>query len=387
MSRPSEWRVESEDRLRRHVGAAAPITREKVKPALDIDLRRFIEASPYVCVGTVDREGRCDVSPRGDEPGFVRILDDHTLVVPERPGNRLADTLTNLLETPAIGMLFLVPGSPESLRVNGTAEIHDGPPDLLESMAAAIGCPSAIVVHITDAYMHCGAPAPLAHLGPVDGVDQPSPRPHPHQHVRTLPNGRARTSSTPTTTTSSEATSRSGRGSGSTARPATKSLTHAVAGPKRASYARSSPGPASFAGSVAPLRPARLRAGEADRTDERDERDERAEQGELVLALRRRTPRSGTRIGDDQPTPRARAASAALDAADVERGETDEGEPEARRRRGSPSPPRCVPRRPSTRPAGGGSARTRRAPATYPTPTSNAATMVQPRRRAACRRP
>lgn len=61
-----EWRVESAERLRRHLGEAAPITREKVKPALDVDLRRFIEASPYVCVGTVDREGRCDVSPRAD---------------------------------------------------------------------------------------------------------------------------------------------------------------------------------------------------------------------------------------------------------------------------------------------------------------------------------
>src|SRR5262245_47050700 len=131
-----EWRVQTEERLRTHLGAAAPITREKVKPALDADLRRWIEASPYVCVGTVDREGRCDVSPRGDEPGFVRILDLQTLVIPERPGNRLADTLTNVLETGAIGMLFLVPGCPETLRVNGTAEIHDGPPELLASMGA-----------------------------------------------------------------------------------------------------------------------------------------------------------------------------------------------------------------------------------------------------------
>jgi uncharacterized protein len=160
MSGHREWRVDTEDRLRRHLGEAAPVTREKVKPALDVDLRRFIEASPYVCVGTVDREGRCDVSPRGDTPGFVRIVDDHTLVLPERPGNRLADTLTNLLETHAIGMLFLVPGSPESLRVNGTAEIHDGPPVLLESMAARGRVPKlAIMVHITDAYMHCGRAA------------------------------------------------------------------------------------------------------------------------------------------------------------------------------------------------------------------------------------
>jgi PPOX class probable FMN-dependent enzyme len=155
-----EWRVETEDRLREHIGAVAPVTREKVKPALDTDLRRWIESSPYVCVATVDGQGRCDVSPRGDEPGFVRILDDHTLVLPERPGNRIADTLTNILETGAIGMLFIVPGCPETLRVNGTAEIHDGPPELLEAMAARGRVPKlVIVVHITDTYMHCGRAA------------------------------------------------------------------------------------------------------------------------------------------------------------------------------------------------------------------------------------
>jgi PPOX class probable FMN-dependent enzyme len=169
--------VETEARLREHLGEAASITRQKVKPALDADLRRWVEASPYVCVATVDREGRCDVSPRGDDPGFVRILDDHTLVLPERPGNRLADTLTNLLETPAIGMLFLVPGCPETLRVNGTAEIHDGPPELLESMAARGRVPKlAIIVHVTDAYMHCGRAASRSRLWDPT-MEWTSPRP------------------------------------------------------------------------------------------------------------------------------------------------------------------------------------------------------------------
>jgi PPOX class probable FMN-dependent enzyme len=169
--------VETEARLREHIGEAAPITREKVKPALDADLRRWVEASPYVCVATVDRAGRCDVSPRGDDPGFVRILDDHTLVLPERPGNRLADTLTNLLDTPAIGMLFLVPGCPETLRVNGTAEIHDGPTELLESMAARGRVPKlAIVVHVTDAYMHCGRAASRSRIWDPT-MEWTSPRP------------------------------------------------------------------------------------------------------------------------------------------------------------------------------------------------------------------
>jgi PPOX class probable FMN-dependent enzyme len=169
--------VETEARLREHLGEAASITRAKVKPALDADLRRWVEASPYVCVATVDRAGRCDVSPRGDDPGFVRILDDHTLVLPERPGNRLADTLTNLLDTPAIGMLFLVPGCPETLRVNGTAEIHDGPTELLESMAARGRVPKlAIVVHVTDAYMHCGRAASRSRIWDPT-MEWTSPRP------------------------------------------------------------------------------------------------------------------------------------------------------------------------------------------------------------------
>jgi PPOX class probable FMN-dependent enzyme len=169
--------VQSEARLREHIGDVAPITREKVKPALDADLRRWIEASPYVCIGTVDREGRLDVSPRGDEPGFVQILDEHTLAFPERPGNRLADTLTNLLETPSIGMLFLVPGCPETLRVNGTAEIHDGPPQLLESMSARGRVPKlAVVVRITDTYMHCGRAASRSRIWDPS-MEWTSPRP------------------------------------------------------------------------------------------------------------------------------------------------------------------------------------------------------------------
>jgi PPOX class probable FMN-dependent enzyme len=177
MGDETRWRVRSEEHLREHIGLVPPVTRDKVKPALDADLRRFVAASPYVCLGTVDAEGRCDVSPRGDDPGFVKVLDDHTLVLPERPGNRLADTLTNLLQTPAIGMLFLVPGSPESLRVNGVAEIHDGPPELLAAMAARRRVPKlAIVVHITDAYMHCGRAAQRSRIWDRS-VEWTDPRP------------------------------------------------------------------------------------------------------------------------------------------------------------------------------------------------------------------
>ena len=81
--------------------------------------RQFIERSPFVCVATADPDGGLDVSPRGDPPGFVRILDERTLLLPERPGNRLADTLRNLLRDPRIALLFVIPGVGDTFRVNG----------------------------------------------------------------------------------------------------------------------------------------------------------------------------------------------------------------------------------------------------------------------------
>jgi PPOX class probable FMN-dependent enzyme len=156
----TSWLVTSEHRLRKTVGELPARTRDKVKPALDEHSKRFIAASPYVCVGTADGQGRMDVSPRGDEVGFVRVLDSSTIVIPERPGNRLADTLTNLLKHPVIGLLFLIPGSPETLRINGRARVQDGPPDLLDSMAARGRVPKlAIVVDIDEVFVHCGRAA------------------------------------------------------------------------------------------------------------------------------------------------------------------------------------------------------------------------------------
>jgi PPOX class probable FMN-dependent enzyme len=154
------WLVTSEDRLRKTVGELPPRTRDKVKAALDEHSKRFVAASPYVCVGTADGQGRMDVSPRGDEVGFVKVLDSSTVVIPERPGNRLADTLTNLMKHPFIGLLFLIPGSPETLRINGRARVQDGPPELLDSMAARGRVPKlAIIVDIDEVFVHCGRAA------------------------------------------------------------------------------------------------------------------------------------------------------------------------------------------------------------------------------------
>src|ERR1700680_2814434 len=94
-----------------------------VFPQLDRHHRAFIALSPFVVVASADRQGAPDVSPRGDLPGFVAVLDDRTLMIPDRPGKKKLLTMTNILENPAISLIFFVPGRTESLRVNGRAEI------------------------------------------------------------------------------------------------------------------------------------------------------------------------------------------------------------------------------------------------------------------------
>ena len=97
--------------LRKLIGEPLPLVVSKIADRLYPETRPFIEKSPFVCVASADVEGRCDVSPRGDPPGFVRILDDQTLFVPERPGNKIADTLRNVIATGRVGLLFVIPGS------------------------------------------------------------------------------------------------------------------------------------------------------------------------------------------------------------------------------------------------------------------------------------
>ncbi len=137
------------------VGEPSELVRLKVRPQLDQHCRAFIARSPFLALGTVDAKGNADVSPRGDPPGFVRVLDSTTLAIPERPGNKLADSLSNILETGSVGLLFLIPGIEETLRVNGRGSVTDDP-ELLASMAVDGKQPKlAIVVRVQEAYLHC----------------------------------------------------------------------------------------------------------------------------------------------------------------------------------------------------------------------------------------
>ena len=148
-------RITSIEQLREQVGAPRPRSLEKQLAALDRHCRAFIGRSPFMLLGTSGPDGRCDVSPKGDGPGFVHVLDDHTLAIPDRPGNKRFDSLQNILSNGHVGLLFIVPGIDETLRVNGTAELIQDP-ELLGSLAVDGKEPLlAIVVHVEEAYIHC----------------------------------------------------------------------------------------------------------------------------------------------------------------------------------------------------------------------------------------
>jgi uncharacterized protein len=136
-------------------GSPNDVVVSKISDRLNELTRQFVERSPFVCVATKMPEGGIDVSPRGDPPGFVRILGERELLIPERPGNRIADTLTNLLADPSIGLLFLIPGVGDSFRVNGRGVITDDQ-ELLAPSAVERSVPKlGIVVSIDEAYTQC----------------------------------------------------------------------------------------------------------------------------------------------------------------------------------------------------------------------------------------
>lgn len=148
-------RIQSEEELRAIIGEPTELVQAKLADRLNELTLQFIEHSPFVCVATARPDGGIDVSPRGDPAGFVRVLDEHTLLVPERPGNKLADTLTNLLRDPRIALLFLIPGVGDTFRVNGTAVITDDE-ELLAGSAVDGKLPRlGLVVSVTEAYTQC----------------------------------------------------------------------------------------------------------------------------------------------------------------------------------------------------------------------------------------
>ena len=133
----------------------SPIAQQKDIGRIDVHMGRFIALSPICFVATADAAGKQDVTPRGDPPGSFKVIDEHTIALADRPGNNRLDTLRNLLENPEIALIFLMPGTAETVRVAGTARLSVDP-ELLASMAVQGKAPKcAIVVSVRQAYLHC----------------------------------------------------------------------------------------------------------------------------------------------------------------------------------------------------------------------------------------
>lgn len=148
--------VETEDDLRAHFGKISPLAEQKVQRRLDKFCRDFIALSPFLVIASSDGHGRADASPRGDHPGFVAVIDDTTLLIPDRRGNNRVDTFGNILASAGVGLIFFVPGINETLRINGTASISQDEA-LLRPLAVQNVVPTiGVRVDVAEAYFHCG---------------------------------------------------------------------------------------------------------------------------------------------------------------------------------------------------------------------------------------
>ncbi|MBT9372669.1 pyridoxamine 5'-phosphate oxidase family protein [Rhizobium sp. CSW-27] len=147
--------ITREEKLRELYPATHDLAVQKVQATLGVHAQDFIRHSPFLCLGTQDLNGRADVSPRGDPAGFVKILNSETLAIPDRPGNNRLDSLSNIITNPAIGLLFMIPGFDDTLRVNGSARLVVDP-NLLETITINNRVPSlAIVVQVKEVFLHC----------------------------------------------------------------------------------------------------------------------------------------------------------------------------------------------------------------------------------------
>ena len=147
--------LSTEEEIEAILGKPAPRIVAKTINALDEICLSYIARAPFVIVASCDAAGRMDVSPKGDPAGFVQVLDRHTIAIPERPGNRRADTFRNVLQNPRVGLIFIIPGKGETLRVSGTARIARDQ-WLRERMTVAGRVPDlALVVSVEEAFVHC----------------------------------------------------------------------------------------------------------------------------------------------------------------------------------------------------------------------------------------
>jgi PPOX class probable FMN-dependent enzyme len=151
----TDYRITSVAQLRELVGDAGALVPKKLLDALDEPAMGFIRRAPFLVIATADADGNQDASPKGDGPGFVAIEDPSTLLIPDRKGNKLVFTFQNILANPHVGLIFMVPGTDETLRVNGTAELTVDPAILGRLAARGSAAQLAIRVTIRECFFHC----------------------------------------------------------------------------------------------------------------------------------------------------------------------------------------------------------------------------------------
>ncbi len=137
-------------------GDGSHLVYDKSMSVIDEHIRHFLALSTFLTIASIDADGHMDVSPKGDPPGFVKVVDDTTIAIPERAGNRRADTFTNVLQNPSVALICFVPGMDETMRINGTASLTTDP-ELLATMDVQGHIPElALLVHVEEAFIHCG---------------------------------------------------------------------------------------------------------------------------------------------------------------------------------------------------------------------------------------
>jgi len=155
METSSEYRISSTAQLRSIIGDPGELVPKKVLHGLDELATDFIRRSPFLVIATTDAEGNLDASPKGGNPGFVAVEDELTLAIPDRKGNKLIFGLQNILSNPHVGLIFMIPGTDETLRVNGSAELSIEPA-LLERLAER-GAPAQVAIRVSvhECFFHC----------------------------------------------------------------------------------------------------------------------------------------------------------------------------------------------------------------------------------------
>jgi PPOX class probable FMN-dependent enzyme len=155
MKQKFEEIITHESEFREIMGTPSELVTKKSINYIDENCKLFIEQSPFIVISSSDQNGNFDASPKGAPPGFVKVLDNKTLAIPDRLGNRRADTFMNILVNPKVGLIFLIPGIKETLRVSGGAQIVKDK-KVLELLAHNNKLPKlALIVHVEEAFLHC----------------------------------------------------------------------------------------------------------------------------------------------------------------------------------------------------------------------------------------